>query len=125
MKYYIKNIPHSIAFATFDRYGRRIIAVNEHLKKYDASLYDEVILHELGHFDTGNKYIDFSHEIKDFSNFKKQWKLMVFCLRHPLSLMSLSPFKVYDGKISIDLFLIVYWTSVVFLFYALLVIANG
>jgi len=102
-----------------NRFGDTLV-FNEHLPK-NKYLYQRALEHEQSH--TSDEIlqdilIDFKY-LKEIP--KKEWVEKVkFMLRHPLTLLQMSPFWIYKKKIKIDLSVtIVYLILGFFLFFLL------
>jgi len=108
----ILNIGHAIAYTSYGRDGLPYIAVNKNLERYDKELYEDVIKHEVAHIDSGNKVIDLKHELTDFFQFKKNFKLFFFMLRHPYSFTAMLPLSIEKNAeidIKVNAFMSILW----------------
>ena len=103
----IKYIDYGIGFTSQD--GENVwIELNENLKKY-PELHDEVLEHEIGHLKLKGKYMDLRHDFFDIFNFKKQARLFSFSLKHPKSMLSISPVFFTKQGIFPNWFMVTFW----------------
>lgn len=81
------------------------IVLNKHLKKYPW-LYARILKHELKHDD--GIVFNVKHDYKDlFSTGLKEWISKIgFMVKHPGSLIQLSPVWYYEGRTYLDLSLV-------------------
>lgn len=88
------------------------IELNQNLKKY-PEVHQMVLEHELGHARINNKHIDFMHDLKDSVNFKKNWMLLKFTLKHPSALLSFTPVFFEKGGVSFNWFMCLFWGFII------------
>ena len=90
----VKFIDYGIGYCC-DNGSERYIEINRNLRNY-PKLYRSVLNHELKHFNSSNKHLDFWTDFKEIFSFGG-WDMLKFQLSHPKSLLSLSPF-LHDKK---------------------------
>jgi len=91
----ISYIDYGIGFVVIDG-NKKYIELNKNLKKY-PKLYKEVLNHELKHYNSLNKHIDFWIDFREGFNLRKGWDLFKFSLKYPKAFLSHSPF-LFDKK---------------------------
>jgi len=112
MKPEIKNIDSGIAFCVCDG-NKKWIEINKNLnKKKYKKLKSKVLKHEMLHWNSPNKHIDFLIDFKDIFHFRKHWELAKFGIRHPKSLMSESPIFYENRRWSVNWFMVGVWSVV-------------
>lgn len=107
----IRYIDYGIGFTVRDG-DKQWIELNRNLNKYPV-LKKEVLAHEMQHFNSKNKHVDFMIELKDMLDFKKGWGLLQFELKHPKALLSLAPFYYDNKKLSMNWFMCTVFASTI------------
>ena len=103
-----------IAYTVND--GKEIyIEMNKHLCMY-PSLYLAVLDHELEHVERGNTQLDFWIDTKMLFNIPLQWKLFLFCRKHPSARTSSRLWHKEEGKLYIN------WYAVILFSFNILVL---
>jgi len=92
----------------FSKGNERWIELNKDLKNY-PELHDSVLRHELEHFNSENKNLDFAIDFKEANKFN--WELTKFMLKHPKSLTQLIPFVVNKKGFFPDYFMILVYIT--------------
>ena len=88
------------------------IEMNKNLKKY-PKLYNKILKHEIQHSKSKNKF-DFGIEFKDMLDFKTQYQLLKFQIKHPESWLSFLPIiKTVKGAYAIDSFKILIYSIII------------
>ena len=101
----IRYIDYGIGFTVNDN-NKRWIELNRNLNKF-PSLKKEVLAHEMLHFNSKNKHVDFVTEFKDLTNFKHEWNLLKFSFKYPRAFLSASPFYYENRRWSINWFVFI------------------
>lgn len=89
----IKEISYGIAYQVTDGDGNKSIEVNKHLKE-EPELYDEVMKHEMEHYNSKNQWLDFWIDFKSMFNTKFCMRRTMFLMKHPSTLMCYSPLLI-------------------------------
>lgn len=101
----IKEIDYGLGFTVNDG-SKKWIEINKYLREY-PNLYNHVISHEMQHFNSPNKSIDFWIDFKDLFNFRKGWDIFLFSIKHPRALLSNSPIFYENRRWSVNWFMVI------------------
>jgi hypothetical protein len=103
----IKEIDYGIAYCVNDN-GKRWIEINKNLKKYPY-IYQSTLQHEMQHFRSKHKQIDFWLDFKDYFalDFKNGGEWFKFMWENPKSLLASSPLLKDGRKWSVNWFMMI------------------
>lgn len=113
MKPKIIEVDYGLGFTVTDG-NKRFIQINNNLKKY-PELRQEILKHELKHFHSKNKHIDFLIDLKSIFNLKQEWQLFRFSLRHPKAFLGNSPFFFDKRGFSVNWLMLLFYIFIIIL----------
>ena len=99
----ISEINYGIGFYVKEG-DKKWIELNKNLEKY-PKLRRQVLAHEMLHYKSKNKHIDFMIDFSDIFNFKRNWGLFKFSLKHPRAFLANSPLFYENRKWSVNWFM--------------------
>ena len=106
----LKYITYGIAYTIAEKGRNLYIELNKNLKKAKYSkLREQVLAHEMLHWNAKNWWENFKIDFLDIFDLKKHKQLTKFCLENPRTYLANSPIFFENGKILPNWFMLGFW----------------